>query len=43
MQILGLLGMYFGAVVVEVEKYLHFQVGSGHNVVMSQHLRLSFV
>ena len=31
MQILGLLGMYFDAVVVEVEKYLlFFQVGSGH-------------
>ena len=30
MQILGLLGMYFDAVVVEVEKYLLcFQIGSG--------------
>ena len=34
MQILGLLGMYFDAVVVEVEKYLlFFQVGSGHTVI----------
>ena len=34
MQILGLLGMYFDAVVVEVEKYLlFFQIGSGHTVV----------
>ena len=33
MQILGLLGMYFDAVVVEVEKYLlFFQIGSGHTV-----------
>ena len=33
MQILGLLGMYFDAVVVEVEKYLlSFQIGSGHTV-----------
>ena len=33
MQILDLLGMYFDAVVVEVEKYLHFfQIGSGHTV-----------
>ena len=34
MQILGLLGMYFDAVVVEVEKYsLFFQIGSGHTVM----------
>jgi len=33
MQILGLLGMYFDAVVVEVEKsLLFFQIGSGHTV-----------
>ena len=33
MQILGHLGMYFDAVVVEVEKYLlFFQIGSGHTV-----------
>ena len=32
MQILGLLGMYFDAVVVEVEKYFFFQIGSGHTV-----------
>ena len=33
MQVLGLLGMYFDAVVVEVEKYLlSFQIGSGHTV-----------
>ena len=31
MQILGLLGMYFDAVVVEVEKYFpFFQIGYGH-------------
>ena len=36
MQILGLLGMYFDAVVVEVEKYLlFFQTGSGHTVYLS--------
>ena len=35
MQILGLLGMYFDAVVVEVEKYVFtfFQIGSGHTVL----------
>ena len=34
MQILGLLGMYFDAVVKEVEKYLlFFQIVSGHTVV----------
>ena len=34
MQILGLLGMYFDAMVVEVEKYLlFFQIGSGHTVL----------
>ena len=34
MQILGLLGMYFDAVVEEVEKYLlFFQIGSGHTVM----------
>ena len=33
MQILGLYGMYFDAVVVEVEKYLlFFPIGSGHTV-----------
>ena len=34
MQILGLLGMYFDAVVVEVEKYVFtfFQIGAGHTV-----------
>ena len=33
-QILGLLCMYFDAVVVEVEKYLlFFQIGSGHTVI----------
>ena len=33
MQILGLLGMYFDAVVVVVEKsLLFFQIGSGHTV-----------
>ena len=33
MQILGVLGMYFDAVVVEVEKHLlFFQIGSGHTV-----------
>ena len=33
MQILGLLGMFFDAVVVEVEKsLLFFQIGSGHTV-----------
>ena len=31
MQILGLLGNYFDAVVVEVEKFF-FQIGSGHIV-----------
>jgi hypothetical protein len=36
MQILGLLGMYFDAVVVEVEKYVYsFQVGVGHTVAPS--------
>ena len=34
MQILGLLGMYFDAVVVEVMKYL-LQIGSGHTVIHS--------
>ena len=35
MQILGLLGMYFDAVVVEVEKYLlFFQIDSGHTLIM---------
>ena len=34
MQILGLLGMNFDAVVVEVEKsLLFFQIGSGHTVI----------
>ena len=33
MQILGLLGMFFDAVVVEIEKYLFFQIGSGHIVL----------
>ena len=38
MQILGLLGMYFDAVVVEVEKFLlFFQIGSGHTVLCSLH------
>ena len=33
MQILGLLGMYFDAVAVDVMKYLlFFQIGSGHTV-----------
>ena len=33
MQILGLLGMNFDALVVEVEKYLlFFKIGSGHTV-----------
>ena len=33
-QILGLLGMYFDAWVVEVEKYLFFlQIGYGHTVL----------
>ena len=34
MQILGHLGMYFDAVVVEVEKYVFtfFQIGSDHSV-----------
>ena len=33
MQILGLLGIYFDAVLIEVEKYLlFFQIGSGHTV-----------
>jgi hypothetical protein len=32
MQILCLLGIYFDAVVVEVEKHLLFQIGSGHTV-----------
>jgi hypothetical protein len=33
MQILGLLGMYFDAVVVEVKTFFTFiQVGSGHTV-----------
>ena len=37
MQILGLLGMYFDAVVVEVEKYLlFFQIGSGHTVTLDR-------
>ena len=41
MQILGLLGMYFDAVLVEVEKYVHiyiFQIGSGHTV--QSHIRV---
>ena len=34
MQILDLLGMYFDAVVVEVEKsLLFFQIGHGHTVL----------
>ena len=34
MQILGLLDMYFDALVVEVEKYLlFFQIGSGLTVL----------
>ena len=33
MQFLGLLGMYFDAVVVEVEMFTFFQIGSGHTVV----------
>ena len=34
MQILGLIGMYFDAVVVEVEKYLlFFQIGSCRTVI----------
>ena len=33
MQILGLLGMYFDAMVVEVKNFLFlFQIGSGHTV-----------
>ena len=34
MQILGLLGMYFDAVVVEVKTFLHLhiQIGSGHTL-----------
>ena len=37
MQILSLLGMYFDAVVVEVEKHVFtfFQIGSGHTVSTS--------
>ena len=39
MQILGLLGMNFDAVVVEVEKSsLFFQIGSGHTVLKYPHL-----
>ena len=38
MQILGLLGMYFDAAVVEVEKnLLFFQIGSGHTVIACYH------
>ena len=38
MQILGLLGMYFDAVVVEVEKcLLFFQIGSSHTVTGPQY------
>ena len=34
MQILGLLGMYFDAVVVEVKTFFTFiQIGSGHTVL----------
>ena len=37
-QILGLLGMYFDAAVVEVEKYLlFFQIGSGHTPLVWGH------
>ena len=36
MQILGLLGMYFDAVVVEVKTFFIFiQIGSGHTVYVS--------
>ena len=35
MQILGLFGMYFDAVVVEVETFFTFiQIGSGHTVIV---------
>ena len=36
MQILDILGMYFDAVVAEVEKYLFFQIGSGYTVYQLQ-------
>ena len=38
MQILGLLGMSFDAVVVEFQTFLHFiQIGSGHTVIRKQY------
>ena len=43
MQILGLLGMYFDAVVVEVEKYLLFfrlALASGHTVYIQVILKI---
>ena len=44
MQILGLLGMYFDAVVVEVEKYLlFFQISFGHTVLFIDLLIMYFM
>ena len=37
MQILGLLGMYFDAVVVEVKRSIYFfQISSGHTVATNE-------
>ena len=46
MQILGLLGMYFDAVVVEVKTFFTFiQIGSGHTVLAQYyyHLRMTML
>ena len=37
MQILGLLGMYFDAVVVKLRSIYFFQIGSGHIVKRQKH------